>query len=131
MVDDPPLRDTVTLTGYIEGAQKAEIFSAHHIFCLPSWDEGMPTCVLEAMILGLPVVATPVGALTDFFIEGKMGRLVPVRDPARLAIVIEEMAADLPALKRMALFNHEYAMRRFPASLVAKRLRMIYSKTVR
>src|SRR4030042_4918027 len=79
------LENTVTLLGHVSGAHKAAVFSSHHIFCFPSWDEGMPNCVLEAMAFGLPIVATSVGALSDFFVEGRMGRFVPVRDPTGLA----------------------------------------------
>lgn len=129
-VEELQLGEAVSLPGYVSGAQKVEVLVSHHIFCFPSWDEGMPNSVLEAMALGLPVVATPVGGLPDFFEDGRMGRLVPVRDPVRLAQAIRELAADPAVLRRMARYNHEYAYERFRASRVTGRLRAIYNQTL-
>jgi glycosyltransferase involved in cell wall biosynthesis len=68
------------------------------VFLLPSHAEGMPNAVLEAMGAGLPVIATPVGAIPEMLGEGAGGRLVPVRDAAGLAQALLELQAD-PALR--------------------------------
>jgi len=58
----------------------------------PSWTEGFPNAVLEAMCAGLPVVATRVGGVPELL--GDAGWLVPPRDPAALAAAIDELCAD-------------------------------------
>lgn len=61
---------------------------------LPSLWEGLPLCILEAMSLGLPIIATKVGGVGDALEDGKTARLVPPGDPAALARAIGGFLED-------------------------------------
>ena len=63
-----------------------DILPAFDVFALPSRYEGLPTAVVEAMICGVPVVATAVNAVPDLVVPGETGLLVPPRRPAPFAI---------------------------------------------
>jgi glycosyltransferase involved in cell wall biosynthesis len=63
----------------------AEWLAACDVFTLPSWMEGTPNVVLEALASGRPVVATRVGGIPDVVPEPEAGELVPPRDPGALA----------------------------------------------
>jgi glycosyltransferase involved in cell wall biosynthesis len=78
-------------------------------FVLPSLWEGMPLCILEAMCLGLPVVATSVGGVPEFLTPGKDGLLVPPREPEALAKAILAILGDEALARSMG----EAAARRF------------------
>jgi glycosyltransferase involved in cell wall biosynthesis len=79
-----------------------DILPAFDVFALPSRYEGLPTAIVEAMICGIPVVATAVNAVPDLVIPGETGLLVPPRRPALLATAIGDLL-DAPALAaRMA-----------------------------
>ncbi len=73
--------------------------AAMDVFVLSSDWEGMPNAVLEAMAVGLPVVATAVGGTPEVVVDGETGLLVPPRDPAALAQAIERLLCD-PSLRR-------------------------------
>jgi glycosyltransferase involved in cell wall biosynthesis len=65
-----------------------DVLPAFDVFALPSRYEGLPTVIVEAMICGVPVVATAVNAVHELVIPGETGLLVPPRRPARLAEAI-------------------------------------------
>jgi glycogen synthase len=61
------------------------------IFVLPSLSEARPRSVIEAMSLGIPVVASDVGGLPSLVVHGQTGLLVPPSDVARLAEALERL----------------------------------------
>lgn len=67
------LDSRVELLGWISGDRKIDILKRGSVFLLPSYGEGMPMCVLEAMGLGLPVVATNVGGIPQLVTNAKSG----------------------------------------------------------
>ena len=72
----------------------ASWLSAFDIYCLPSLWEGLPNALLEAMALGLPVVASAVDGVPEAVKNGGTGLLVPASNPAALADALKELASD-------------------------------------
>ena len=64
------------------------------IFTLPSHREGMPRSIIEAMMTGLPVVATDIRGSREEVVNGETGFLVPVRDAQALATALAGLADD-------------------------------------
>lgn len=95
------LESIVTFAGAAFGEAKARLLRSTDVFVLPSYSEGLPFALLEAMAAGNGVIATRVGAIPDVVIPGVHGTLVPPRDTAALATAIARMAANRPALARM------------------------------
>ena len=92
-----------------ERADVLGLLPAFDVFALPSRYEGLPTVVVEAMICGVPVVATAVNAVPDLVIPGETGLLVPPGRPGQLAAAIRylldapELAARMAAAARARL----------------------------
>jgi glycosyltransferase involved in cell wall biosynthesis len=76
----------------------ARILAAADVFALPSHFEGLPMSVIEAMLTGLPVVATDIRGPREQVVDGETGLLVPPMAVAPLAEAIARLAAD-PALR--------------------------------
>ncbi len=74
------------------------LMAAADIFVLVSDFEAVPMAILEAMAVGLPVVATDVGGIPDLIGDGEAGVLVPPRDPSAIAASLVMLARD-PALR--------------------------------
>ena len=121
---------TISFLGYVRDKDKAAAFIGHDIYCLPSYSEGMPVSVLEALAFGMPVITCPVGGLVDIFQDGKMGALVPPNNAQAIAEKIQAFASDREAMARAAKFNHEYAKEHLMAPKVAENLLEIYRKTL-
>jgi glycosyltransferase involved in cell wall biosynthesis len=64
------------------------------VLALPSWNEGMPNVVLEALASGRPVVASRVGGIPDVIDSDSSGRLVPPRDAVALAHALEDVLSE-------------------------------------
>lgn len=95
------LDDVVTFAGAAHGEEKADLLRQADVFLLPSYSEGLPFALLEAMAAGNAVIATRVGAIPDVVVPGIHGMLVPPRDATALADAIVCMARDHAALARM------------------------------
>jgi glycosyltransferase involved in cell wall biosynthesis len=93
------LGERVTFTGWISEHEARRRLAAADLLVLPSRNEGLPIAILEAMSYGVPVVATPVGAVADAVREGRTGLLVPPGDPVALARALATLVAS-PDLRR-------------------------------
>ena len=69
------------------------------LYALPSWREGMPLTIVEAMASGLPVVATDIRGCREEVVDGVTGYLVPRQNPALLARAIVRLVEN-PELAR-------------------------------
>ncbi|MFT3805090.1 MAG: glycosyltransferase family 4 protein [Burkholderiaceae bacterium] len=85
--------DWVNLVGELQGEQVVERMKVATLLCLPSYSEGFPFVILEAMSVGTPIVATPVGAIGEALADGA-GVLVPVGDPTQLANALQRLLSD-------------------------------------
>jgi glycosyltransferase involved in cell wall biosynthesis len=100
-LEDPQLARMVELTGWIDSEAKVERLRIAHLLVLPSYMEGMPNALIEAMAAGLPVVATDVGAVTDVVSDGVNGLVIPPRNTDRLAEALRELLLDARLRERM------------------------------
>ncbi len=93
----------VSLPGAVTRRDKVELLAHSDVFVLPSYREGLPYALLEAMAAGTAVIVTRVGAIPDVVEDGVHGRFVPVRDAEAIASIIGEFARDRDALLRMQI----------------------------
>jgi len=89
-VKDAGIADLVWLPG--ARTDIPEIMRGFSVFALPSIAEGTPVTILEAMSIGLPIVATRVGGIPEVVVDGSVGALVPPRDPTALAAALATYA---------------------------------------
>ena len=125
IVEKRNIRD-VEFTGYVTGEAKARTFANSDVYIFPSYGEGMPNSVLEAIAFGLPVITRPVGGLRDFFEDGKMGFITESKDPEVFAQLTEKLILNPDLRRQMREYNAQFARKHFLASVVAKRLERIY-----
>ncbi|NPD90894.1 glycosyltransferase family 4 protein [Xylanibacter muris] len=76
LIKDNNLEDVVQFEGWVNGEKKVELLEWANCFILPSYNEGLPISILEAMSYGMPVVSTPVGGITEVVKNGENGVIV-------------------------------------------------------
>lgn len=126
------LNDAITLTGWLpESGVRAELDAAHALV-LPSFAEGLPMVVMEAMAAARPVVGTYVAGIPELVQPGETGWLVPAGDAAALADAIADLARTPPArLAEMGRAGRSRVQQRHDADTEAARLEALFEKSVR
>lgn len=120
------VNDIVTIHPAAYGSQKLAFFREADIFFYPSYHEGLPNAVLEAMACALPVVATRVGGIPDQVQEGVNGLLVEPGDPAGLAQALGRLS-EAPALrKEMQKESYRIAVECYDMETYIPRLAEVY-----
>lgn len=92
----------VQFYGRADSDDLRELYRTADIFVLPSEREGMPLVLLEAMAMGLPVVATDIPGNRDVIVDGVNGTLVPLDDPQALRQALLTIATDTDLYRRMS-----------------------------
>lgn len=102
------LGNKVTLVGKTNDID--EVWQQHHVLLLPSLSEGTPLSMLEAMLCGRAVVATNVGGIADYIVNGVTGFLAPVASVEALDTALENMWQEKQRLAAIGLAAYEHAM---------------------
>lgn len=123
------LNDRVTLLG--EREDVPALLTSADIFLLSSRKEGLPRAVIEAMMAGLPIVATNVGGLPELVEHQQTGLLVPPGDPQALAQAVK-ILIDNPALaKQMGAAGQRKALSDFTLDRMCERTYQAYREVLR
>ena len=114
----------VRLLGWLNDDAKSTLLSRASVFVLPSYNEGLPVALLEAMAHGVAVVTTPVGGIPEVVTDSKTGLLVAPGDVATIAGAICRLLEN-PSLRTTlgrngrALIESEFSVERAVARIVA------------
>ena len=95
------LNGVLTFQGWVRGDEKIEALHLSHALLLPSYTEGMPNCVLEAMAASRAVIASRVGGVPELVDDGKTGILIPKGDAVSLAAAMARLMDDPGLAERM------------------------------
>ncbi len=101
------LTNSVRMAGYLEGEELVGAYRAADVFVLPSWSEGFPTVLAEAMDAGLPIVTTRIRGAVDHLVDGEHALFVEARDVNGLATAIVELVRDPERRACMGLANQK------------------------
>jgi glycosyltransferase involved in cell wall biosynthesis len=129
LVDDYGLRDRVRITGWVGGAQVRALLLQSRGLVLPSFAEGLPVVLMEAMALGRPVVTTLIAGIPELVRDGVDGWLVPAGDCAALVRACTELLeADVERLSAMGRAARERVLQRHSAAGGARKLLQLFAE---
>jgi glycosyltransferase involved in cell wall biosynthesis len=122
------IADRIRIPGWVDGEDKEKLFRNAHAFILPSYAECLPMSMLEAMVRGIPVVATRVGGVPDIIENGREGYLVEPGEINALANAILQLFSDENRWKNMATAAREKVISKFSLNRCSKDLSRLYTK---
>jgi len=120
------LGKTIYFEGFVEGAGKVKAFSSAHIYLFPSYAEGLPNSLLEAIAFGIPSITSNVGGIPDFFENSKMGYMTSDIRPETLSDLMELLINNSNKCEEISRYNYNYARNNFYAEIVANRIKKHY-----
>lgn len=123
--------DWITQPGWIGGSRKQQYLQACDIFVLPSYFEGQPVSVLEAMAEGCAVVASGVGDIPDLILDGQTGLLSKPQDPESLREKLDSLLADPALCRRLGESARRKAMQEFSIEGSIEKLLAVYESVLK
>jgi glycosyltransferase involved in cell wall biosynthesis len=131
LAEEKGLSRNVRFLGWVRGREKLEAFKRAHVFVLPSYHEGLPNAVLEALAAGLPIVATPVGAVPEIMKDGEHGKFIEPGDVGGLADAIVTLLGDPEARRAMGEAGIATAREKHDANVAARTICGWYEELLR
>lgn len=98
------IQDNCDILGELYGRKKSKYLQKAHILILPSYIEGLPYAILEAMSYGLAIISTNVGAIPEI-VNKKSGFLVKPGDKHNISKLIKNLNRNRTILKNMSIYN--------------------------
>jgi glycosyltransferase involved in cell wall biosynthesis len=120
------LAERIELPGWLSQEERDAELAKAEVFCLPSYAEGLPMAMLEAMAAGKAVVATAVGGIPEALRDGDNGLLVPPRDEQALARALSDLMGDTALRDRLAERARTTIERHYSTEVVCGQLSALY-----
>lgn len=124
------LLERVEWTGALGQDEVAARYAESDVFCLPSFAEGLPTVLMEAMLTELPVVSTRIAAVQELVEDGVSGLIIPPGRADALAQAIERLAADPALRERMGRAGRAKVEAEFDSAVSAAQLFAVFADQI-
>lgn len=115
---------TLELAGWIDHKELPHHIAEMKLVVLPSYTEGLPNVLLEAMVQGTPVLATPVGSIPEVIRDGQTGFILGGNDPKTIADAVVRVLHD-PRLPQVSEDASAYVRREFGFERTLSRWRSV------
>ena len=114
------LQDRITFVGYRSQSEVAEELSRTDVFVLPSFAEGVPVVLMEAMASQVPVLTTRIAGVPELVEDGVSGRLVPPGDAVAFAQALDDLLSDADLRARCGSEGRKEVVAEYDAAAEAR-----------
>lgn len=120
------IENSVVFAGWVSGEAKVNLLRHACLYVLPSYNEGLPVSLLEAMSWQVPVITTRVGGIPELVRDGIDGLLIEAGDRTALSSAIVSLAQDVDLRKNMGLQARIQVERNFSKEVILPKLENLY-----
>ena len=124
------VQDSVHLLGGQSREFALKELSKADVFALPSYAEGMPYSIIEALAIGCPVIASVVGAVKDLIKDGETGLLIQPGSAVQLADALSRLINDVSLRQKLALQGNQFARKEFGIHNLENAFRPVYERLI-
>ena len=128
-VKDKCIESMAVFQGWVTGEKKVSLLNQANAYILPSYNEGLPISILEAMSYSLPIISTNVGGIPEIVKNGINGYLFDAGDKTAMAQAIDALMENREQNKEFGKNSLKIVQEHLPES-VAKQLTELYQKTL-
>ena len=125
LIKEYGIADIVIFEGWVSGDKKIELLNKSDAYILPSYKEGLPISILEAMSYGMPIISTPVGGIPEIVSNGENGYLVEPGNKEDIYKAIMSLLNDADLRNRMGRISLSRVGEHLP-EYVEKQLETLY-----
>lgn len=125
-IEELSLQDNVEYLGWITREQKVQLFNRTDIFVLPSYGEGMPMSILEAMSYSIPIISTQVGGIPELVKDGVSGCLTCPGDTEALFAMLNLLVKDESLRTKMGINARKTAESKHDINNIVQKIGHIY-----
>ncbi len=129
-VEKHNLTRNITFAGWVDDSGLEELLRVNDIFVLPSWAEGLPNSMIEAMAAGLAVIVTSVGSITDFVINKEHGLIIKPKDIKSLEGALRLLISDQRLRNQLSVNGHNMAKEEFSSEISINNLTKVIKEIV-
>lgn len=127
LIGDNHISDVVNYVGWVSGIEKSKLLNASDVYLQPTYAEGQPISILEALSYGKPILSTPVGGIPDIVKDGYNGVLFMPGDNVALAhSIIKFLEMPHQSIQKMGENSLSLVASHMPNEVI-KKLERIYS----
>lgn len=120
--------------GFIEwfgfSTEIIKILEKSDIYCLPSFREGIPKSIIEAMAIGRPIITTIAPGCEDTVVEGENGFKVEINNSSHLSSKLEELILDADLRLKMGKRSREIFVKKFSLDIVSNQINEVYHRLI-
>ena len=120
-----------TMTGPVSRSEVYRHLSEADLYVFPTFTEGQPFTVIEALAAGVPIVASNIQAISNMIEDGVNGRMISVDDTAGFTQAISELLADPERRSQISQANRALAVQRFDRAVFRERIAVLYRESGR
>jgi glycosyltransferase involved in cell wall biosynthesis len=131
LIESNHLKQYFYFHGWADSLKLLKLYSSNDVFILPSYTEGLPNAMIEAMASGLAVVVTPVGTIPDVISNNINGLIIPPKAPDAMADAISRLMKKPELLERLARAGYSTANERFAVEPAVEKLLLAINSVVK
>ena len=127
LIKNYQIEDIVKYQGWVSKKRKAEVLNSSDVYILPSYAEGSPISILEAMSYGMAIISTKVGGIPELVRENQNGFLIEPGNPGQIEKALDSIISNQGILEKFGSVSESIAQKHLPVPVLGQLMNIYQS----